>query len=55
MAAEGGLREAMHVSMAAESCLRTAVIDWLKVFGSKNSPVFLTALWKKENFWVSLL
>ena len=48
--AELGLREAMHVSMAVESCLRTAIIDWLKVFGSKNSPVFFNRFVEKRKF-----
>ena len=54
VAAEGGLREAMHVSMAAESCLRTAVIDWLKVFGSKNSPVFFNRFVTRREFFDEL-
>ena len=54
MAAESGSREVRHISMAAKGCLRTAAIDWLKVFGSKNSPVFFNRFVTRREFFDEL-
>lgn len=41
-------------SIASESCLRVAIIDWLKVFGSKNNSVFFNRFVEKRKFFDEL-